>query len=1490
MAQGYDSDVQLSVGLSLEDVISQSKKLSSTVSKLLQDVDTSKLDKGSKKLIDSMTKAETEVKNLESDVESLTEKIEKANDYKLDVKVVDDAIDEYTTKLMEAFEARKKLADQKVSINDPQWKAVNAEIKELTRNLNYYKERKDQLSEHPIVADEEEARLESVINKWEELNDKRRMSVESFQQIQRESGNTSSSIISQFGQVGATFSELGTAVKGIAGGFSKVSLAITAVKTAIDTVVGAVKKVIDIFKKLLTTALNTMTTIAQTTQSITDKFLRLAGLGPVIDSIKNKVGGLFSRFKSASNATDNFGQVLKNGVKKLFAYGLGIASLTALFSKMRSAISSGIQAMAKMNNGMNQTNTMMTQLTSSLNLLKGALATAFVPILTTVSPILSSFMQQLANVITFIGMMIAKLTGAKSYMKATFKSTDYASSSGGGGSKGKTAQQKYDEAVKKAQKKYDKKVSETEAKNAERMAKAEEKQAKAADKLAKKQEKANNKLAAFDDLNVLGVDTLEELEDIEADLLEMPELELPNLEDFTGGGGGGKDPFGLEEVPLDDFEWNWDDLLKKARELGEKLAEFLNDIFADKDLAKKIGNTIGNLINMAINFAYGFVSKFKFRQFGEWLGTLIQEAIETIDWGLLGETIGKGLNGIADTIIGFFDGYEVGTLGASIAEMLNRAVAEVDPEKLGEAFADTLKAPLIEMATFLTDSDWKEVATKLSEFIKKVFESDELNGETLGQSVGNFVQSIIDTINEFFSGWETGTLGSSIAKYISDVIGQLNPSDFAEATYNAVNMIAGEIKAFFEGLPVEELATKIATWVNESVKGVDTDEVAESIKSMLKTAFTFIANLFNNTDFEEIGKQIGTIISNVFSTEEGDNDLADAASDMIAAVVNAGLKLLDGLEDSGAIDALKDWIWEVITQAIDKIDTEWIGHKISQKLIEGFAHLTAASNNPILNFIFGTDTYKEIEDMGMAIDDLNFKVEHGKITADEYKQQYYELTGIMPEVTGSLYNLDGQIQGIANSFDTGKQKTQEFAQATQETAPQVKEAWEGTQEPLDTFNEKLDVTGFKLDTDLPSHVDGAKQYIIGAFGEVGTATEELETKGQTHVGGLETTFEELAITVDGTTQTIRNNTAGIDEAANTSKDNVNSYSDSAVQAIGNIQSKFGEVALDFAGFTESIQTTLDTFTTMIDTWYQEIMLNYFGYDAWLVLLQEGMLLAFTDFFTTFFFVMWDTQMQLWWDEHVLKWFKNDWWNEQVYTPWETFRNQKWSDLMKWWDSMMKSWWDTKVVVWFKESKWEEQFNNVYKVAQKVGEKTRDKIKELATETEEAVHEACNHMKEWIQEIIEMLHEAIELAEELASVGSGGGGGGSSSGGSGGNGGYSNGGGGGSGGFLPAINIMHFEDNLGMSAFKFPELATGAVIPPNNKFLAVLGDQKSGMNIETPLATMVEAFRSVMDEYMNPSMRNATMEVDGETFARLMMPHMMDEMNRLGYNTEIIEGM
>lgn len=70
----------------------------------------------------------------------------------------------------------------------------------------------------------------------------------------------------------------------------------------------------------------------------------------------------------------------------------------------------------------------------------------------------------------------------------------------------------------------------------------------------------------------------------------------------------------------------------------------------------------------------------------------------------------------------------------------------------------------------------------------------------------------------------------------------------------------------------------------------------------------------------------------------------------------------------------------------------------------------------------------------------------------------------------------------------------------------------------------------------------------------------------------------------------------------------------------------------------------------------------------------------------------------------------------------------------------------------------------------------------------------------------------------------------------------------------------------ISRVSAPALARGAVIPPNKEFLAVLGDQKSGTNIETPLATMVEAFKQAMAE-SGGGVTTVVIQLDGKEIAR-----------------------
>ena len=77
--------------------------------------------------------------------------------------------------------------------------------------------------------------------------------------------------------------------------------------------------------------------------------------------------------------------------------------------------------------------------------------------------------------------------------------------------------------------------------------------------------------------------------------------------------------------------------------------------------------------------------------------------------------------------------------------------------------------------------------------------------------------------------------------------------------------------------------------------------------------------------------------------------------------------------------------------------------------------------------------------------------------------------------------------------------------------------------------------------------------------------------------------------------------------------------------------------------------------------------------------------------------------------------------------------------------------------------------------------------------------------------------------------------------------------------------QHFGFDL--EKLHLPRLAEGAVIPGGKPFMAMLGDQIPGQtNIETPVETMKEAIRDVMDEFEGGDI-NVTMELDGEVIYR-----------------------
>ena len=90
-------------------------------------------------------------------------------------------------------------------------------------------------------------------------------------------------------------------------------------------------------------------------------------------------------------------------------------------------------------------------------------------------------------------------------------------------------------------------------------------------------------------------------------------------------------------------------------------------------------------------------------------------------------------------------------------------------------------------------------------------------------------------------------------------------------------------------------------------------------------------------------------------------------------------------------------------------------------------------------------------------------------------------------------------------------------------------------------------------------------------------------------------------------------------------------------------------------------------------------------------------------------------------------------------------------------------------------------------------------------------------------------------------------------------------------------------SLSISQVRLPRLAQGAVIPPNREFLAVLGDQKQGTNIEAPLDTIVQAFRQAMGELGGGrfGQRELVLKIGEREAGRIVVDLFNQETSRVG---------
>lgn len=627
-----------------------------------------------------------------------------------------------------------------------------------------------------------------------------------------------------------------------------------------------------------------------------------------------------------------------------------VKKLVDALKSLKGIIRENLDLMAKWNLGVNDVNTALSNITSSLAYLKASLATAIAPVLVQLEPLITSITNRLAEMTTTIGMLIAKLTGSNTFLKAIRIQKDY----------------------------------------------------------AKSIDNSSKSLASFDKLNVLNNDD----KAVDFELADLEETEIPNwFDDLEGLGkkvGQAITNF-LTNIPWDTIIGKASALGKSIADflngllsveglgasLGRTFGEIINTFstfttdFLDKFDGKQLGKTIadgissitdtvnftdlGNIFSGSINeladVIIGFTDNFDGAEFGTKITEFLESALGDINWVKV-QVAAKKLVG-------------------DLVSILNEVITPENFALVANTISGVLDTIFGALDTFNDMAAWDTWADSLSEGINTLF-GDADKWAKRGKTLGNLATNLTDMLLKAVQDIEWDKVGDSLISFISNI-------DWAKLAEDATKIsreLLGALKEIWKKLSdsdaFDEIISAIADFLKEkknwtkAFKRIKRRLIWEILWERIKGGFEDIGESIVRT-LSVTGTAVYDTLTGIFSTI-GDffSESWNRIVEKFTAVKETILGIWDGITAGavnlktsalGAFTALKTGIsniWTAITTkftaAKEKLVAVWDKIKetvtdLKDSIIEKFTDIKTDIKDiwdKIADFVIGAwDTIKE---------------------------------------------------------------------------------------------------------------------------------------------------------------------------------------------------------------------------------------------------------------------------------------------------------------------------------------------------------------------------------------------------------------------------------------------------------------------------------------------------------------------------------------------------
>lgn len=280
---------------------------------------------------------------------------------------------------------------------------------------------------------------------------------------------------------------------------------------------------------------------------------------------------------------------------------------------------------------------------------------------------------------------------------------------------------------------------------------------------------------------------------------------------------------------------DWNTIQKTIKAIATKLVTLLNGFISQVDWTL-VGKTIGNSIQSAIQFAYTFITNFDWVAFGEAIANAINGAISAINPAMLAQGLSKLVIGIFNTITSLLDTINWDAFGKSIVKFIsnikwgNLSIAVVN---LIQSFSKALRA-----------TDFKSIGTAFKKGI------DSINWKSMWNSITNVVTDLVKSIADLFGlkGINTSKLNKAL-KNLADPV-----SNLLDAFGDIAKTLLPKI--------VNDLVPSLVNLLGEVLKGVE--PIVKAASPILDTVIDVISQIVDS--LSPIMPVIGGIISGIVDT------------------------------------------------------------------------------------------------------------------------------------------------------------------------------------------------------------------------------------------------------------------------------------------------------------------------------------------------------------------------------------------------------------------------------------------------------------------------------------------------------------------------------------------------------------------------------------------------------------------------------------------------